>query len=328
MTAGLGLVRHGALLAAAGLVVVTGGTVAAPPATAADDRCAPGSGVTVVVDFGPLGGGTPIGCDPDGAGQPASQVVPRAGFSLDYVTNEPGFVCSVQRKPNPSSSCGRTPPANAYWGLFWSDGSSSTWNYSSTGVGGLKVPAGGSIGWRWQNGGPRDLPRAAPTTENSSSPRPSPTPKPSAATRPSPSVRPTQATSPAAPAPRSAGARTPGAGGASAGSAGAGSTEGRTSRPGPAAEQSKKAQKAQQAKRAERRRADEKRRDPEAEGSRRSASTTADEEYEVTEPVTEPVAPASAAKDGSAQAATVAALVLLAGTGTAAAVVARRRRIG
>ena len=42
--------------------------VPAAPASAADGRCPRGTGVTVVVDFGPLGGGVQIGCDPDGGG--------------------------------------------------------------------------------------------------------------------------------------------------------------------------------------------------------------------------------------------------------------------
>ena len=37
------------------------------------------------------------------------------------------------------------PPTNAYWGLFWSNGTSGTWAYASEGVDSLSVPAGGSV---------------------------------------------------------------------------------------------------------------------------------------------------------------------------------------
>ena len=55
------------LLAAAPLLLSIGVAlpVTAPaPAYAAGSRCAPGTGVTVVVDYGALGGGIQLGCDP------------------------------------------------------------------------------------------------------------------------------------------------------------------------------------------------------------------------------------------------------------------------
>ena len=51
---------------------------------------------------------------------------------------------------------------HAYWGLFWSDGRSGTWTYASVGVGSLRVPAGGFIGWRFQDGGARSAPGVTP----------------------------------------------------------------------------------------------------------------------------------------------------------------------
>jgi hypothetical protein len=299
--------------------VLLGTAVGAAPHAAAAPRCAVGTGVTVVVDYGGLKGGTKIGCDPDGAGRRGSDVVPAAGFPLEYVTNEPGFVCSISNKPDPVKSCHRTPPASAFWGLYWSDGSGG-WNWSSSGIAELKVPEGGSIGWRWQDGGARDLPRAAPTTVNSS---PSPSPKPSSAPRPSPSVRPTEATSPATRTPASTAARTPGVDGAPAGAAGENSRPGGTDKSEPATAKSKQAKSAK-----ERRRAEDGRKDKDSQDTRRSISTSADEVYEVKEPVTEPLEPASSSEGGGSPAGTVAALVLLAGLGTAAALIARRRRVG
>jgi hypothetical protein len=176
-----------ALLAAAVLATGLGGTsVSLPAAGAATGRCSGGTGVTVVVDYGPLGPGTEIGCDPDGGGRAASQVVPAAGFPLSYVSGQP-FVCRVKGLPGPSTEdCNGTPPANAYWGLFWSDGRSGRWVYSSEGVSSLDVPDGGSIGWRFEDGGARENPGVAPTVGGrTSSPTPSPTPsKPHPSTPP------------------------------------------------------------------------------------------------------------------------------------------------
>ena len=150
------------------------------PAQAAGGRCAEGTGVTVVVDPGPLGGGVRIGCAPGGADQPGSQVVPAAGFPLTYVSGAP-FVCRISGSPGADvEDCSGTPPADAYWGLFWSDGDPATWTYASVGITGLEVPEGGSIGWRWQDGGARDLPAAAPNADPPiEEPSPEPSPEPS-----------------------------------------------------------------------------------------------------------------------------------------------------
>jgi hypothetical protein len=141
-----------ALVAAAGLVGLSSG-----PAAAA--LCS-GKGVNVVVDFRGLGGGVQKGCDPNGAGRSGNNVFPAAGFGLEYVRNS-GFVCRVEAKPG-GNVCASTPPANAYWGLYWSNGKSGKWTYSSSGVGGTSVPNGGFLAFSWQNGGSSDPPGAAP----------------------------------------------------------------------------------------------------------------------------------------------------------------------
>lgn len=171
---------------AAVLVGTVAGAVPAP-AQAASGYCPKGSGATVVVDRGALGGGTSVGCDANGANTPGSTVVPRAGYSLTYVQQQPGFVCRVGGAPA-SASCANTPPSNAYWGLFWSDGKSGRWTYASTGVGSLKVPAGGFIGWKWQNSSSRTTPGRAPVSPVAASPKPKPKPKP--APKPAPKSAP------------------------------------------------------------------------------------------------------------------------------------------
>jgi hypothetical protein len=175
-----------ALAAAAGLVGIT-----AVPATAA--FCS-GSGVNVVVDFKSLGGGVQKGCDPRGAGRSAEQVFPAAGFGLDYVVNS-GFVCRVKAKPAGEKVCQQTPPASAYWGLYWSDGKSG-WKYSSRGVTGTSVPNGGSIAFSWQTGGGPKEPRVDPARAKSV-PAPAPKEKPTKAPQ---KVRTQQSESGSAPA--------------------------------------------------------------------------------------------------------------------------------
>lgn len=182
------------------------GVAPSPSATAdGNGRCSPGTGVTVVVDYGDLGG-VDLGCDLRGAGVPARTVVPRAGFPLTYVTNE-AFVCRVNGLPSSSQeSCNDTPPADAYWALFWSDGTSSAWRYSSSGVASLSVPEGGSIGWRFQSGGARTYPGQPPTrTPDQPSPSPTKSPQPSDPPRPKPSTAP----HPSGPSPTPAGQAPP-----------------------------------------------------------------------------------------------------------------------
>ena len=67
-----------------------------------------------------------------------------------------------QRHAERRTPASNMPPANAYWGLFWSDGSPVTWTYSSEGVGGLNVPDGGCVAFAWQDGGDQDCPAPAP----------------------------------------------------------------------------------------------------------------------------------------------------------------------
>ena len=162
-----------------------------PTADAA--TCTSAGGVSVVVDYRELGGAAVTECAPDGGGKSASAVFASVGVDISYATRQPGFVCRVNGVPA-SDPCVNASPANAYWGLWWSDGTSSSWTYSSSGVGGLVVPAGGSVGWAWQQDRATTgavppavappvnaaTPTASPTTSEptSSSPTPSPTSSP------------------------------------------------------------------------------------------------------------------------------------------------------
>lgn len=171
------------------VLAVAGAGLVPVPATAA--TCS-GTGVSVVVDFGALGGGIRTGCDASG-NRKAAQAFERTGNHLEYAQRQPGFVCRVDAAPA-NDPCINTAPADAYWGLYWSDGTSG-WKYASTAVGSLTLPAGGSVAFSWQNGGgdpPGIAPAsAAPATQAPArSPTPAPTPTKKASTKPAPVATP------------------------------------------------------------------------------------------------------------------------------------------
>jgi hypothetical protein len=175
---------HLATTVALGLIAATGLLgLAATPASAA--LCS-GKGVNVVVDHHGLGGGVQRGCDPGGSNQTGDRVFPDAGFALSYAQRQPGFVCRVKGAPS-SDPCVNASPANAYWGLYWSDGTSGRWTYSSSGIGSLKVPEGGFLAFSWQDGGAADPPGVAPVND-----RPTPTPTPTPTPAPAPGTTPTR----------------------------------------------------------------------------------------------------------------------------------------
>lgn len=171
---------HAVRLAAATLTVAAAGVVL--PASAQASTCGTGTGVSVVVDFHQLGGGVQAFCDADGAGQYADVQFEDAGHELAYVQGQ-AFVCRVDTEPD--STCVRTPPANAYWSLWWSDGKSGTWKYSSVGVKALKVPDGGAVALSWQGQSAQARPRVSPPGQDSASPSTSASPHPTSSPRPS-----------------------------------------------------------------------------------------------------------------------------------------------
>jgi hypothetical protein len=141
-----------ATVGATAVVVLSGAPAHAAPSSCPD-------GVAVVVDPGPLGGAPGTGCVAGAGGLTAAEVVQRAGFEVEYAAGQP-FVCRVDGAPGPQQeSCSRTPPADAYWGLFWSAGAGEAWSYSTLGAAALEVPDGGAVGLRFQDGGERDEPR-------------------------------------------------------------------------------------------------------------------------------------------------------------------------
>lgn len=184
------------LVAAAVSLGVPGPAQAAP--------CSTAHGVSVVVDFHELGGGVQLRCDRGGAGETAWSQLEDVGFDLTRVQRQPAFVCRINGKPSEDQdACVNTPPADAYWSLWWSDGKSGKWSYSSEGPGSLKVPEGGYVAMSWQSGTGKAPPGTSPTP-HPTQPSPSPTSRPSsspphssAPAQPSGSSAPTASSSPA-----------------------------------------------------------------------------------------------------------------------------------
>ncbi|MBU2696359.1 hypothetical protein [Pimelobacter sp. 30-1] len=163
-------------VAATVLVAATFALLPASPASAA--ACAGTSGISVVVDPNALGGGISAGCDRDG-GIPAVNNFADAGYRLEYSSapGMTGFVCKINGRPA-DGDCART---DAYWSLWWSDGTSSRWTYATRGAGSLRVPEGGVVAFAWHEGaGQAAPPNADPKRTAPAPPRPSkkPTPKP------------------------------------------------------------------------------------------------------------------------------------------------------
>ena len=176
-------------LAVAALVAAAVGVGVSAPAQAS--TCSTASGVSVVVDFHQLGGGVKTFCDAGGAGRTADRLLRDAGHALTYVQRQPGFICRIDGDPEPADDpCVNTPPSDAYWSLWWSDGRSGKWTYSSAGAGSLKVPEGGYVGMSWQGGDAQAPPGVSPTPHAA---RPSSSPSPHPTSSPHPSSAPGQA---------------------------------------------------------------------------------------------------------------------------------------
>ena len=176
--------------AAAVLVTVAAGglgVLSSSPASAAP--CPGSTGVTVVVESNRLGAGSSQSCVTDGSGHTADRLLKDAGHSLTYVQRFPGFVCQIDGLPT-DDPCVNTPPADAYWGLWWSDGKTGKWTYSSLGAGSLSVPAGGYVAMVWDGSSGDVRPSAVPAVH----PAPTPSPTPSPTKKPSPT--PTSSTEP------------------------------------------------------------------------------------------------------------------------------------
>ncbi|HEY0639254.1 MAG TPA: hypothetical protein VGD67_16510, partial [Pseudonocardiaceae bacterium] len=128
---------------AGGLLTIAAPVPAASAASAASAAVAAVActGVSVVVDFGPLGGGAQTGCF---AGDPSSglQALSGAGFSYTFVPRQPGLVCQIRSLPDPCNGA----PTSAYWS-YWRARPGGSWTYSTTGAGAVDPAPGTVDGW-------------------------------------------------------------------------------------------------------------------------------------------------------------------------------------
>ncbi|HET8602632.1 MAG TPA: hypothetical protein VFM09_01785 [Marmoricola sp.] len=129
-------------LAAAATLSLTGA------ADASGSLCSAKGGVDVVVDYGSLGGGVAEGCAVHGA-PTGDKAFAAAGYPLQYVPDQPGFVCAVAGKP---ARCTMPGSGDPWWGLFSSDGKSGKWTMAPVAVTKLKVPTNGAVAMVWESG--------------------------------------------------------------------------------------------------------------------------------------------------------------------------------
>lgn len=164
-------------------LVVAAAVVLLPSSPASAAACSGTTGISVVVDPNSLGGGISAGCDSDGGGTAASNFAD-AGYRLEYsqAPGMTGFVCKINGRPA-DGDCMRT---DAYWSLWWADGTSSRWTYSSRGVGGLRVPTGGVVAFSWHEGSGNASPPDANPRRTAPAPPPAATAKPTRQPKPKP----------------------------------------------------------------------------------------------------------------------------------------------
>ncbi|MEQ1786812.1 MAG: hypothetical protein ABL966_07150 [Acidimicrobiales bacterium] len=150
-----------ALLAVGSLGLTT--PAGARPAAA----CPAGDGITVMVDFGPLGGGVQIRCVTQSVTS-GFDALTKAGFSFTRTQRFGGLLCRIDAKPA-DEPCVNAPPSDRYWAYWTADEPGGAWTYSDAG-GGNRVPPPGSVeGWAFSEGcdrtpGSGPCPSAATTT--------------------------------------------------------------------------------------------------------------------------------------------------------------------
>lgn len=178
----VGVVLAAAALAATGAAAATAtpGPVVAPGAGACTDP----KGVTVVVDFGALGGGVHVRC----AGWPVRdgyEALRKAGFTVTDTARFPGLLCQIDGLPA-DQACVAAPPGDAHWGYSYATRGGS-WTFSSQGAL-VRTPSEGSVeGWAFGRAARPSVapPPPVPTTTTAAPPAPPTTAAPAAPAAPS-----------------------------------------------------------------------------------------------------------------------------------------------
>ncbi len=145
-----------AVLLAAGSVVAAASPTPASPSAA----CTGDEGVTVVVDFGTLGGGVQIRCVTV-AVTSGFDALNKAGFTYTGTQRFPGLLCRINGKPA-DDPCVNAPPADRYWSYWVASEPGGTWNYSDVGAGNRVPPPGSVDGWAFDDDGCGRKPGSGP----------------------------------------------------------------------------------------------------------------------------------------------------------------------
>lgn len=122
-------------------------------------KCQDDTGVTVVVDFGRLGGEPIVRCYPRTMRGTGLDALKGAGFQIAGVQRwGESFICRIENRPSAVETlpidgnagyrekCVDTPPAAGYWS-YWHAGNNCAWEYSQWGVKNRDFIPGGFEGW-------------------------------------------------------------------------------------------------------------------------------------------------------------------------------------
>ncbi|UPK74741.1 hypothetical protein MU582_20260 [Nocardioidaceae bacterium SCSIO 66511] len=160
------------------LVAVAAVVAGAAPASAIDDSkgtpgfCPDGDGVTVVVDFGSIGGDVVVRCAPGSQQRDGLDALRDAGFLVDGTSRfGAGAVCRIEGRPGAGESlavdgddgyreaCVDMPPSSAYWS-YWGAENGGDWAYSQRGLQNREAIVGGFEGWSFALNETRSSPSA------------------------------------------------------------------------------------------------------------------------------------------------------------------------
>lgn len=200
MTAGV-LRRGGAAIVAA-LLAAGALLVAGPPSSASPSAptaaCPAGAGVTVVVDFGILGGGVQVRCV-TGPVSSGFDALKKAGFTYAGTTRFPGLLCRIDGEPA-DDPCYNAPTSDRYWAYWTAAQPDGEWTYSEQGAGNRTPPTGSVEGWAFSDGCDRK-PGSGPCPSATTTTRPPTTTTTRAPTHTGGSGGGTGGTTPVAPGP-------------------------------------------------------------------------------------------------------------------------------
>jgi hypothetical protein len=145
-----------------------------------DGFCPDANGITVVVDFGDLGGDPLIRCAP---GAQATGVAALQNAGIEVTGSQKyglAVACRLNGKPGPDTeSCAGMPSATAYWS-YWQAPNGGTWTAAQAGASTSKPVAGGFEGWSFAHTkSANDLPQAPRVAPIRHALTPLPAPSPS-----------------------------------------------------------------------------------------------------------------------------------------------------